>query len=51
MKYSQAQAVRLRKWADLLAYMIAVSSKDRGMHVVHGYRKFLERLNRERWNA
>ena len=51
MKYTQQQTLRLRKWADLLAYMIAVSNKDRGMHVVHGYRKFIERLTRERWNA
>lgn len=51
MKYTQQQALRLRKWADLLAYMIAVSNKDRGMRVVTRYRLFIERLNRERWNA
>ncbi len=51
MKYTQQQALRLRKWADLMAYVGICSNKRRIVNVIIRYQEFIKRLEREMWNA
>ena len=47
MKYTASQVRQLRKYADLMRYMLIVSNKQQGVKVAFKYMRFLDRMERE----